>query len=258
VVEEISAEMELGGGGGVSLTQDSWVHQFREAVTYEGETIFSLVMYLVALPWKVVGAAIPPPSLMGGWLCFLFSLGMIGLLTALIGDIASQMGCCMGLLPSVTAITFVALGTSMPDTFASKTAAEHEPFADASIVNITGSNSVNVFLGLGMPWFFAALFWSINGGNEEGAWRARYEAEPWYSPDMPVGFAVPAGDLGFSVGIFSLCAVVCVLTLIARRFLYGFELGGPLLPRNLSAALLIGLWCFYIGASAASSYGLLG
>ena len=49
-------------------------------------------------------------------------------------------------MPSVTAITFVALGTSMPDTFASKTAAETEPFADASIVNITGSNSVNVFL----------------------------------------------------------------------------------------------------------------
>ena len=44
--------------------------------------------------------------------------------------------------------------------FASKTAAIAEPFADASIVNITGSNSVNVFLGLGLPWAIAAIYWA--------------------------------------------------------------------------------------------------
>jgi len=33
------------------------------------------------------------------------------------------MGCVIGLKPGVTAITFVAIGTSLPDTFASKTAA---------------------------------------------------------------------------------------------------------------------------------------
>ena len=195
--------------------------------------------------------------MMGGWLCFGFSLAFIGILTAFIGDLAAQMGCCMGLLPSVTAITFVALGTSMPDTFASKSAAENEPFADASIVNITGSNSVNVFLGLGMPWFFAALYWKVNGGLEEGAWRARYESEPWYSPEMPVGFAVPAGDLGFSVGVFSICAIICIALLVIRRALYGFELGGAVGPRNTSAAVLVGLWLFYIASSSASSYGLL-
>lgn len=40
----------------------------------------------------------------------------------------------------------VALGTSLPDTFASKAAAEQDPYADASIGNVTGSNSVNVCL----------------------------------------------------------------------------------------------------------------
>lgn len=50
--------------------------------------------------------------------------------------------------------------------------------ADASIGNITGSNSVNVFLGLGLPWTIAATYYLVNG-------------EP---------FVVPAGDLGFSVG----------------------------------------------------------
>ena len=85
---------------------------------------------------------------------------MIGILTAIIGDLASIFGCLIGLKPTVTAITFVALGTSLPDLFASKTAAQQEEHADNSIGNVTGSNSVNVFLGLGLPWTIAAVYWT--------------------------------------------------------------------------------------------------
>ena len=56
------------------------------------------------------------------------------------------------------AITLVALGTSLPDLFASKTAACQERHADNAIGNITGSNSVNVFLGLGLPWVIASMY----------------------------------------------------------------------------------------------------
>jgi len=38
----------------------------------------------------------------------------IGCLTALIGDMASHLGCTVGLKDAVTAIAFVALGTSVP------------------------------------------------------------------------------------------------------------------------------------------------
>ena len=62
----------------------------------------------------------------------------------------------------ITAITFVALGTSLPDTFASKIAATSEKTADNSIGNVTGSNSVNVFMGLGLPWFIASIYHQIN------------------------------------------------------------------------------------------------
>ena len=62
----------------------------------------------------------------------------------------------------VIAITFVALGTSLPDTFASKAAAVGEKNADNAIGNITGSNSVNVFLGLGLPWLIASIYhWAV-------------------------------------------------------------------------------------------------
>jgi len=50
----------------------------------------------------------------GGWACFVVSIVIIGLLTALIGDLASHFGCTIGLKDSVTAISFVALGTSLP------------------------------------------------------------------------------------------------------------------------------------------------
>ena len=55
----------------------------------------------------------------------------------------------------------MALGTSLPDTFASKAAAVGEKCADNAIGNVTGSNSVNVFLGLGLPWTIAAIYHAI-------------------------------------------------------------------------------------------------
>ena len=43
------------------------------------------------------------------------------------------LGCVVSLRTSVTGITIVALGTSLPDTFASRSAAIHDDSADASI-----------------------------------------------------------------------------------------------------------------------------
>ena len=41
-------------------------------------------------------------------------------------------------------------------------AALEAPDADAAIGNVTGSNSVNVFLGLGLPWVMGSLYYSFN------------------------------------------------------------------------------------------------
>ena len=57
---------------------------------------------------------VPPPSYLGGWLAFFVALAMIGVLTMIVGDLASIFGCLSGLRDEVTAITFVALGTSLP------------------------------------------------------------------------------------------------------------------------------------------------
>lgn len=51
----------------------------------------------------------------------------------------------------------------LSDTFASKVAAIQDKYADASVGNVTGSNAVNVFLGIGVAWTIAAIYHEING-----------------------------------------------------------------------------------------------
>merc|ERR1719174_102705 len=119
---------------------------------------------------------------MGGWVCFYTALIFIGGVTAVIGDMASLLGCVMGVPDSITAITIVALGTSLPDTFASKTAAVQDPYADASIGNVTGSNSVNVFLGLGLPWLIGGMYWMMNFDEDKAKeYHAQLLLNPMWS-----------------------------------------------------------------------------
>jgi len=101
---------------------------------------------------------VPPTHYCGGWAAFLVALGFIGVITAIVGEVALLFGCVIGLKAPVTGITFVALGTSLPDTFASMTAARSSATADSAVGNVTGSNSVNVFLGMGLPYLFAS-YW---------------------------------------------------------------------------------------------------
>ena len=121
--------------------------------------------------YQVIFAICPPCTWLGGWLSFGVALGMIGLITVIVGDLATIFGCLVGLKNEVTAITFVALGTSLPDLFASKNAAVNEKYADAAVGNVTGSNSVNVFLGLGTPWVIACIYHTVKvtfSGNLAG------------------------------------------------------------------------------------------
>ena len=179
----------------------------------------------------------------------------------LISDFASQMGCQMGLKDSVTAITFVALGTSLPDTFASVAAARQDKTADNSIGNITGSNSVNVFFGLGLPWLFAAIYWS-SGPNDE--WRRRYagvqttRGGEWMSvlDAYPEGAFVVVGDgLGFSVTVFAVLATFTIgIVLLRRRLHPPAELGGDKRIALASSAVLVCFWLVYIVLSSLKAY----
>lgn len=82
------------------------------------------ISHFMCITWKVLFALVPPSHWGGGWPAFIAALTGIGTVTAIVGECASMLGCVIGIPDSVTAITLVALGTSLPDTFASMTAAK--------------------------------------------------------------------------------------------------------------------------------------
>jgi solute carrier family 8 (sodium/calcium exchanger) len=82
------------------------------------------VFHFATIGWKLFFAVIPPAHYFGGIPCFFISLAVIGVVTFVVGEFANLFGCVLGIKPGVTAITFVALGTSLPDTFASMQAAQ--------------------------------------------------------------------------------------------------------------------------------------
>uniref|UniRef100_A0A4W4DXG5 Calx-beta domain-containing protein n=1 Tax=Electrophorus electricus TaxID=8005 RepID=A0A4W4DXG5_ELEEL len=225
----------------------SWREQFVSAVTVSagdddeeesGEerlpSCFDYIMHFLTVFWKVLFAFVPPTEYWNGWACFFVSISLIGVLTAVTGDLASHFGCTIGLKDSVTAVVFVALGTSVPDTFASKVAAIQDQYADASIGNVTGSNAVNVFLGIGVAWTIAAVYWHSKGQQ----------------------FRVPPGSLAFSVTLFTILALLCVATLLYRRrpSISGGELGGPRTAKLLTALLYLTLWLIYILLASLEAY----
>ena len=238
---------------GELLSTSSWTEQFIEAISVsaggddeeeDGEeggepklpSCMDYVMHFLTVFWKILFAFIPPTNIAGGWACFVVSIAGIGALTAVIGDLASHFGCTVGLKDAVTAISFVALGTSVPDTFASKVAAVGDKTADASVGNVTGSNAVNVFLGIGIAWSVASIYHAVKG--------------------TPNGFQVEPGALGFSVTLFCILASVCIASLFFRRMNknIGYELGGPKKSKIITSLLFFGLWIIYVMMSAMVAY----
>jgi solute carrier family 8 (sodium/calcium exchanger) len=252
-IMEISAKMNERWAKS-KIGYGNWQEQFIAAVYVGGSpedqkeaTAFEWVLHLLSLPFTLLFALVPPTDFCGGWMCFCVALVMIGGITAAVGDLAMLFGCCLGLPNEITAITFVALGTSLPDTFASRSAAMQDPYADASITNITGSNSVNVFLGLGLPWTFAAVYWAANGPNDEYREKIPLDIQADWAPDAI--YVLEADSLGFSVGVFTAAAIAAIAALWVRRGLYKGELGGPKVPKIATTVFLVFLWCGYIAAS---------
>lgn len=243
----------------MKLGHAKWREQFSSALYCNGDaegmaeaTVSDWIIHIIAVPWKFFFAFVPPTEYAGGWICFCVALAAIGFVTILIGDLAALLGCAFGISPFATAITFVALGTSLPDTFASKSAAVQDDCADASIGNVTGSNSVNVFLGLGLPWAIGAIYWSMQEVGPGSEWYRRYGSDLKLVERYPQGaFIVKSDGLGLSVGVFSACSMICLGILAIRRKVFEAELGGPVVAKWATSFVFVCFWCTYIAISIA-------
>merc|ERR1711990_1231442 len=245
------------GNASVMAGANSWKDQIFEAFTVQAEgdddeeeeegeegaekeekmpTCGDYIMHFLTLFWKVIFSFIPPAGIANGYPCFVISIAMIGFCTAVIGDVAGHLGCFIFLKDSVNAIAFVALGTSVPDTFASKVAAIQDDTADNSVGNVTGSNAVNVFLGIGIAWSMAAIYHWANGDY----------------------FKVSPGSLGFNLTIFCCEALLAIIILLLRRNpAVGGELGGPKAVKAVTSSIFVLFWITYVGLSAMEAYGAI-
>lgn len=143
----------------------------------------------------------------------------------LVDEVATLLGCVMGLSPLVIGMSLVAMGTSLPDTFCSRTAALKDSHADAAVGNITGSNAANVFLGLGLPWLISSCYYAVRGDR----------------------FCSDSGALAFSVLVYSGCAVIWLAVLFARRVYAGGELGAKTTWAKWGLFVLaLALWGVYL------------
>ncbi|CAD5124084.1 DgyrCDS12389 [Dimorphilus gyrociliatus] len=169
---------------------------------------------------------------LGAWPTFVVSVLVIGGLTLFVEQLSGLLSCVIQLKPAVAGITLIALGTSLPDTFASKSAAQNDQHADAAIANVTGSNSVNVFLGLGLPWVISAI----------------------YAAATKTEFKVKTNNLVSSVVIFTIFGTLCIILLLLRRRFVGGELGGSTVGKVLSSIFLIILWLLYLVLASVKAY----
>ncbi|XP_071844528.1 sodium/calcium exchanger 3-like isoform X2 [Apostichopus japonicus] len=224
---------------------ESWSDQIRNAMTVGGDfdengqpikpAAIDCIMHFVAFFWKVLFSLIPPKKLYGGWPAFVISIIAIGVLILLVQELGYLLACVLYIEPAVAGITIVALGTSVPDMFASRTAAIQDQNADAAIGNITGSNSVNVFLGLGLPWVITVTVRSFTGGK----------------------LTLKTTNLDLAVVLFTTFGTVCIFLLILRRKVIGGELGGPKIPKIASGLFLVFLWLIYVLICSLRAYEII-
>lgn len=60
-------------------------------------SLFEALMHFATIGWKVVFALVPPPKMGGGIPAFIIALTFIGVVTAIVGEVATVLGCVAGL-----------------------------------------------------------------------------------------------------------------------------------------------------------------
>ncbi|XP_051132169.1 magnesium/proton exchanger-like [Andrographis paniculata] len=194
---------------------------------------------LLLVPWRLVFALVPPYQIAHGWIAFIFSLAFISGVAFIVTKITDLISCVTGINPYVIAFTALAAGTSWPDLVASKIAAERQITADSAIANITCSNSVNIYIGIGVPWLISTVY--------------NYCA---YGRPQPLRIENAAG-LSFSLIIFFATSVGCIGVLVFRRLTLGAELGGPRVWAWATCVYLMLLWLVFVVLSSLRVSGFI-
>ncbi|KAM7275968.1 hypothetical protein ACFE04_017834 [Oxalis oulophora] len=224
-----------------------WKQQFVDALMLENaesrklNSVFlrlgRLIWQLLLTPWRLLFSFVPPCHIAHGWIAFISSLIFISGVAYVVTQLSDLISCVTGVNPYVIAFTVLASGTSWPDLVASKIAAERQTTADSAIANIIGSNSVNIYVGIGIPWLIDTAYNYV-------AYR-----EPLYIQN--------AEGLSFSLIVFFSTSIGCISVLVFRRITLGGELGGPRFWAWITSIYFMILWVIFIVLSSLKVSGII-
>ncbi|KAJ1695193.1 hypothetical protein LUZ63_011891 [Rhynchospora breviuscula] len=196
-----------------------------------------IIWELMLFPWRILFAFVPPYQIAHGWIAFICSLVFISGIAYVVTKLTDQISCVTGINPYVIAFTALASGTSWPDLVASKIAAERQITADSAIANITCSNSVNIYVGIGVPWLIDTVY------------NYFVLREPLYINN--------AEGLSFSLLVFFATSAGCITVLVLRRLILGAELGGPRLWAWVTSIYFMLLWVVFVVLSSLRVSGII-
>ncbi|XP_076884807.1 magnesium/proton exchanger-like [Bidens hawaiensis] len=196
-----------------------------------------ILWHALVSPWRLLFAFVPPYQIAHGWIAFICSLIFISGIAYIVTRLSDLISCVTGINAYVIAFTALASGTSWPDLVASKIAAERQTTADSAIANITCSNSVNIYVGIGVPWLIDTAYNLIAYG------------EPLRIEN--------AEGLSFSLLVFFSTSVGCISVLVLRRVVFGGELGGPRVWAWVTCAYFMMLWFIFVVLSSLKVSGFI-
>lgn len=103
-----------------------------------------------------------PPCQEARWekwymLSFFMSIIWIAAMAMAMVTLCTFCGCLLGISPIVLGVTFLAVGTSVPDALGSILAAK-EGMGGMACSNAIGSNVFDICIGLGLPWLIKTVF----------------------------------------------------------------------------------------------------
>lgn len=87
---------------------------------------------------------------------FTMSLVWITILSYFMVTMMEKIGCAWGISSFIMGITFLAMGTSVPDALGSISVAK-DGEGDMAVSNAIGSNVFDICIGLGVPWFIVTI-----------------------------------------------------------------------------------------------------
>ncbi|XP_017480341.1 PREDICTED: sodium/potassium/calcium exchanger 5-like [Rhagoletis zephyria] len=188
------------------------------------------IIRILLFPFTVLFCmTLPKPSRFCFVFTFLSSIMWIALLTYLIVWMVTLVGFSLGIPDTVSGITILAAGTSIPELISSYLIVKKAGLADMAICNSIGSNIFDILFCLGLPWLLKTFVMIVRNGVGFATLAAA--SIPIQSTALPLTSVTLLLTIGAMLIIFKvsnwrlslqtgvLCTVVYIIFLVSSTML---------------------------------------